>query len=479
MKKMLLIFAYLLYLSTTQLFGQNNPNPNANLDAFIQDEMELERFPAVSTVIVKNGKIVWLESYGYADIENGIPVTDNTIFLLASISKLFTGTAAMQLYENGIIDLDEDINNHLPWPLTIPNHENEPITFRHLMTHTSSIQDNYGAMATYYDYPDPSISLSDCMQSYFSTAGNHYNASANFLNQAAGTTYEYSNMATALNGYLIENITQNPFNEYCNNNIFEPLCMNKTAWFMSELDSNEVARPYQYVGGNYEPYAHYGFADYPDGQLRSNVLDMANFMIAYMNEGNFGDNSILTAASISEMWSEQVAELEEGQGLNWYQEELYHSGGTALLWGHNGGESGASTEMYIDATNNIGICVLTNGEGDALYICDELYDYALSLSSTNGITPTCETAIGIAEQSQNNLNVYPNPAKDMLIFEFTDKKENYKLLISDAQGTKYIEQNIRTNQHQLALDLPAGIYFYQLIGEEEGVDVFGKFIVAR
>ena len=219
MKKMSLIFAYLLYLSTTQLFGQNNPNPNANLDAFIQDEMELERFPAVSTVIVKNGKIVWLESYGYADIENGIPVTDNTVFLLASISKLFTGTAAMQLYENGIIDLDEDINNHLPWPLTIPNHENEPITFRHLMTHTSSIQDNYGAMATYYDYPDPSISLSDCMQSYFSTAGNHYNASANFLNQAAGTTYEYSNMATALNGYLIENITQNPFNEYCNNNL--------------------------------------------------------------------------------------------------------------------------------------------------------------------------------------------------------------------------------------------------------------------
>ena len=449
MKKILRIFTCILCFSITPIYSQNNPNPNANLDAFIQDEMETRNFPSVSTVIVKDGKIVWLESYGYADIENGIAVTDSTNFLLASISKLFTGTAAMQLYENGLLDLDEDINNHLPWQLTIPNHENEPITSRHLMTHTSSIQDNYGAMATYYGYPDPSISLSNCMQDYFSTTGNNYNISANFLNQAAGTIYEYSNMASALNGYLVENIAQQPFNEFCKSNIFEPLCMNKTAWFMSELDSNEVARPYQYINGNYEPYAHYGFADYPNGLLRSNVLDMANFMIAYMNGGFFGDNSILTTASVNAMWSEQIPQLEDKQGLNWYQELLYYSGGSALLWGHSGGESGVRTHLYIDETNDVGICVLTNGEGDALYICDELYDYGLSLSSANGITPNCETSVGMVEKNENNLKVYPNPATDIVTFEFTDKVRNCKLLISDAKGTKYIEQPIRTKQHQM------------------------------
>ena len=87
--------------------------------------------------------------------------------------------------------------------------------------------------------------------------------------------------------------------------------------------------------------------------------------------------------------------------------------------------------------------------------------------------------LALKKQSQNNLNVYPNPAKDMVIFELTDKIGNYKLLISDAQGTKHIEQNITNKKCQVALDLPAGIYFYQLIGEREAVDVFGKLVVAK
>lgn len=84
-------------------------------------------------------------------------------------------------------------------------------------------------------------------------------------------------------------------------------------------------------------------------------------------------------------------QVPDNQGLNWYLEELYHSEGTSFLWGHNGGEAGASTELYLDPENNIGLCVLTNGEGDALWICDELYDYALSLPSGSGYSPACLT----------------------------------------------------------------------------------------
>ncbi len=388
---LLTLFGTVFFLGSNRILAQGNPNPNPALDAYIQDEMNLERLPGVSTVIVKDGKIVWMKSYGFADIQNNIPVSDTTVFLMASISKLFVGTAAMQLMENNQIDLDEDINNHLPWVVQIPSFSSSPITFRQLMTHTSSIQDNYDVMDTYYDSPDPSISLAECMLRYFPSTGQDYSA-ANFLNNAPGTSFEYSNIATALNAYLIQLISGTPFNQHCSNEIFQPLCMNKTAWFMADIDSTHVARPYQYSGGNYIPYAHYGFADYPSGQLRSNVVDMANFMIAMMNDGAFGNNSILSSASINEMLTLQVPGLEPTQGLNWYQEELYHSSGTTWLWGHNGGEYGSSTDMYIDPVNKIGICVLTNGEGDALYICDELYDYALSLSPSTGYSPLCLTA---------------------------------------------------------------------------------------
>jgi CubicO group peptidase (beta-lactamase class C family) len=147
--------------------------------------------------------------------------------------------------------------------------------------------------------------------------------------------------------------------------------------------------------------AHYGFADYPDGQLRSNVMDMANFMIAYLNGGSLGTNTILSPSSVNDMWTPQVPSIEGSQGLNWYQELLYHSGGTALLWGHNGGELGVSTDMYLDPATNIGLCVLANGGGSAIYICDELYDYALSLNPTNSIVPECGS-IGISELSSEH-----------------------------------------------------------------------------
>ena len=168
--------------------------------------------------------------------------------------------------------------------------------------------------------------------------------------------------------------------------------MNKTAWYIADFDSSHVARPYSYFGGNYVPYAHYVFADYPSGQLRSNVMDMANFMIAFLNNGTFENNSILQSSSVNAMLSVQFPNLENTQGLNWYREELFHDNGTTWLWGHNGGESGSSTDLYIDPVNKIGICVLTNGEGDALYICDELYNYALTLSPSTGYSPNCLTA---------------------------------------------------------------------------------------
>ncbi len=377
-----------MILQTAICIGQN-PNPSVPLDEYIMDEMQAEHFPGVATVIVKNGEIVWLQCYGFADIENGITVTDSTQFLLASMSKLFTGTATMQLKEDGMLQLNNDINEYLPWPINHPVQSTIPMTIQQLMTHTSSIKDNWSAMSNYYGYPDPTISLEACMQDYFTVTGQNYNANQNFLSAPPGTVFNYSNMATALNGYITEIVSSMPFDDYCDEHIFEPLCMEKTAWHMADLDSNEVARPYSYSNGNFIANPHYGFADYPDGQLRSSITDLANYMIAFLNGGSLGSNAILSPSSVSEMWTQQIPSIESKQGLNWYKELLYHSGGETLLWGHNGGELGVSTDMYVDPESNIGLCVLSNGGGTNLYICDELYDYALSLNPISSIVPEC------------------------------------------------------------------------------------------
>ncbi len=373
--------------------SQSNPNPSDVIDGLLTDEMSAEHFPGLSTVIVKGDRIVWMNSYGYADIANAIPVTDTTAFMLASVSKVFTGTAAMQMAEGGGIDLDDSVNQYLPWTLQIPGFPTDPVTFRQLMTHTSSIRDNWIAMNGYYGYPDPDISLADCMERYFSASGSDYDATANFFPNSPGSVYAYSNMATALNGYLVERIGDMPFDQYCETHIFNVLCMGNTSWFFADFDSNDVARPYRYAGGTYIPYAHYGFADYPDGQLRSNVTDLANFMIAYLNGGTFGFNVLLTPASINQMWTPQIPELNPQQGLNWYREYLVHDGGISWVWGHSGGSEGVTTDMYLDPENKIGICVLANGEGSGLQICDALYNYALTLDASSGVTPGCITTL--------------------------------------------------------------------------------------
>lgn len=464
-----ILLALFLLISIKICEAQSNPNPNSSLDALIQSEMNLQNLPGVSTVIVKEGKIVWIESYGYADIENNIMVEDTTVFLLASMSKLFTGTAVMQLHENEQINLDEDINNHLPYVIDIPNFTSDSITFRTLMTHTGSIKDNQTVMDTYYDYPDPSMSLYDCIYDYFAMGGAQYDASNNFFNNSPGTYYSYSNMGTALNGLLVESITGQGFNQYCDVNIFEPLCMSKTSWFMADFDTNHVARPYQYSGGNYVPYRHYGFADYPDGQLRSNVKDLGNFMIAYLNGGVFGASSILSTTSINEMLSPQIPSLDNTQGLNWYQEELFYNSGanSEMLWGHNGGEDGVSTDMYLDPTNNIGICVLTNGEGDGLFICDGLYDYARTLSSNNGIEVGCQSSL-IEEARVSQPYIYPNPAVEILNIVVTSKNIGNSYIVTDNVGKLIIQSTLTKENTRLDISsYPKGVYFISIQGNDK------------
>ena len=342
----------------------------------------------------------------------------------------------------------------MPFDVDIPGFVSDSITFRDLMTHTSSIIDG-AAMDGYYGYPDPTITLAQCVQRYFDVSGSDYSATQNFSTNAPGTTYSYSNMATALAGYLVEVVSGIDFAEYCNQNIFEPLCMNHTGWHMSDFDTNEVARPYQFVGGNYQPYAHYGFADYPDGQLRSDITDIANFLIAYLQDGSFNASSILNSASIAEMLTLQVPGIENTQGLNWYTEELFTATQIVTVWGHNGGESGVSTDFYMDKANNIAIAVLTNGEGDNLYICDELLDYGMSLTATGVGNPNCGQ-VGISE-IDDYFAIFPNPTNDIIHVGNTVKSVS----VIDITGKVMNTINVKNGKINLS-KYPKGTYLLNL-----------------
>ena len=389
---------------------------------FIESTMQTYLIPGLSASIVKDNNIVWEKQLGYANIDNDIFVDENTMFILSSISKTITATALMQLFENNFFELDDDIDDYLPFNINHPDYPLVPITFKMLLSHTSGIEDNWNVMP-YYD-GDSQFELDYYLNEYFTPQGEFYNSNLNFTNSMPGSNYAYTNNGVALIAFLVEEMSNQPFNEYCNENIFEPLSMNNTFWFLSEIENlDQVASPYQFTGGtgnscfvigcgiydegnpcfcdsacieygdccydyndicgengtgsnpeNLTEYQNYGYADYPSGQLRTSSNDLAKFMATYMNGGVYNGVRILDLETIELIKAIHYPEANSMQGLMWYYKNEYGRS----LFGHNGGDVGSSTEMFISFSDNLGIVLLTNSNNynGMIQIEDAIFDFA-------------------------------------------------------------------------------------------------------
>ena len=258
---------------------------------------------------------------------------------------------------------DQPISDLVPFDIDNPHTQGEVITARHLMTHTSGIRDRWavwgalGEADALYTQGDSEISLAEVMEGYLSATGEWYDES-NYVDALPGEAYRYCNMATALAGHLVELSTTTPLDDHSDAQIFAPLGMTHTGWHLADHDVAQVAIPYQRVGETFLAYGHYGYPDYPDGQLRSSAEDMARYLLAMDLGGALDGVRVLSEAGIDEMFSPQIPEVEDTQGLFWYGSKGY---GRELI-GHDGGDYGVATMMLLDPVDGTGIVVLANAD---------------------------------------------------------------------------------------------------------------------
>ncbi len=267
--------------------SRQGPTDRAELEAFLEGimtaYMESNYIAGATLAVVKDGEIFFAKGYGYADVKEKKPViADKTLFRPGSVSKLFTWTAVMQLFEQGKIDLNVDINIYLK-DFKIPDTYPEPVTMTHLLTHTPGFEDFMNEIAA--RRAEDLAPLAEFMERKMP---------ARVL--PPGKLTSYSNYGTALAGYIVEKISGMPFEDYVEENIFKILDMQHST-FRQPLPSHlagDMSMGYTYEKGIYMPQGfEYINGLAPAGSMSTTATDMAKFMITHLQNGKYGENRIL------------------------------------------------------------------------------------------------------------------------------------------------------------------------------------------
>ncbi|MEA5596900.1 serine hydrolase domain-containing protein [Rivularia sp. UHCC 0363] len=317
------------------------------VDKFMNDRMSKSHIPGTVISVVKDGKVFLTKGYGYANVEKKIPVdADKTLFRVASLSKLFTATAAMQLSEQGKLDINADANKYLK-KFQIKNPFPEPVTAAQMMMHTDGTTKRRIGLAA--PTPEKMLPLGDYLAKYMPA-----------IEWQPGTLYSYSSHSTALLGYLVETISQTPFVEYIDKNILQPLSMRRTSFLQpppQELADN-LATGYQYNNGKYQavPYLYLNIA--PAAALSTTATDMTHFMNAYLLHGRYQDKRILKQATAREMLTRHFTHHPMLPGTGYSFRERWVN--NIRTWGHLGSLRGYSASLTLLPERNIGIFIANN-----------------------------------------------------------------------------------------------------------------------
>lgn len=261
------------------------PTDPAELESFLDDlfakDMEEHHIAGAAVAVVKDGKLFFTKGYGYADLENNIPVDpEQTMFRIGSVGKAITWTAVMQLVEQGKLDLDADINTYLDF--RIPDTYPQPITLKHLMTHTSGIEDRW---------LESLVTDASELVSEREWLIDNFPGRVRPPGEAAG----YSNYNPMLAGYIVARVSGQPYDQYVHEHIFEPLGMTHSNVHVQIPEDRRpfASKSYTYVDGAFQQFPDYlpQPAGLPSGFHQASVTDMARFMIARLEGGFYGHAS--------------------------------------------------------------------------------------------------------------------------------------------------------------------------------------------
>ena len=312
-------------------------------DEFFPRELARRQIPGGVFVFVSGGDIALARGFGVAQLEPRRPVDpDRTVFRLASVSKVITATAALQLVEQTRIGLDTDVNTYLRSFQLAAAHG--PITLHHLLTHTAGFDERLigsGARAA-KDLQPLSRYLARSMPPTF---------------VEPGRVISYSNHGFALVGDIVEEVSGRPFADYVREEIFEPLGMSRSDALTGRIPGN-LAVAYEFVDGKHRALSPDYIQVSPAGAFFTTGTDMGRFLIAHLRGGALRDRRILRPETVALMHAEHFVQAPATSGWAYGLWEDTRNGQRALL--HNGGGKGYRALVYLLPQQDAGFFLAYN-----------------------------------------------------------------------------------------------------------------------
>lgn len=358
-----LIQACSLLLMFLYLSCEHSPaaDPLMNhIDQELDSLLQNTALTSVSVGVIKGEKI-YTQHKG--KLLNDERPNDHTCYEIASLSKTFTGLLLAHALVEGKVEIDDDIRNYLEGNYPNLAYENQPITFRHLVTHQSGLPHLFPAQEGLFDQPDWDQLPFDINQlQEGQTKEQFFEQLQSFqLDTLPGEAFIYSNAGANLLGYLLENIYQQPFEELLEEKVLTPLQMNETTIHLAEVAANCLAQGQNANKLKMPPRAEKDMM--AEGGIISNVRDMVKYMSLYLETEN-----PLVSTATQELWNGKYGDFEAG--LFW---QIFKDGDQPDRIFQNGGAYGTSSWVTIIPEKKWGIFIVTNTAGPDVHQALSMY----------------------------------------------------------------------------------------------------------
>lgn len=326
-------------------------------------EEVLNRWPAVGLAVgvVRDGSLEFFHGHGVVDVASGTPITEETVFRIGSITKTFTAIAAMQLWEQGSIDLDAPANDYLRGYQLVPAKAGfRPATVRHLLTHTAGIPEVLHPL----DVARPLFGETVKQGRPVPSLADYYRGGL-AIRTEPGTRFTYTDHGFATLGQIVEEVSGTSFDGYMREHIFDPLGMVETDLVRSERVRSRLATGYTLGSGGAKAVTDYEVVTVGGGGAYSTTRDMARYVAALLGGGANEHGSILKPTTLATMFEPhyQPDPRVPGIGLAFDRGD---AGGHRVME-HGGILPGFDCQLVVAPDDGVGVLAFTNGARRAMF----------------------------------------------------------------------------------------------------------------